>query len=541
MNDYIKNYHKTMTQEEHNFYDIVKGKRVMIVGPSPYLNNKKLGKYIDSFDLIVRVNQCIFAAESHPDDYGSRTDILYQSQRARDRYLDNFPKEFEKTKRIILLTQIKQDDFPKMEFLCFQCGEKIKHGEEYCLNSDWDQDGVEPKIGHPLCVYPTLDYSTYKVPVIKRDISIYQKSLGISILTGLLSVVEMMMFQALEVHVLGFDFYHGIKKAMKSNETSAGLGSIYCNGYLVFNGTLGLSHKDEDAQQLYMFKQIYEEFKNFPYPRLYIDRNLKNILDETFNNNSFFRYTKYEEDFKNYIRDKRVVIVGPGPWLNGKEMGSYIDKFDVVIRFNLGYNLTNSNPKDFGSRTDIVYINEKYQNHFNFKYPQEMKSMKYLVLNTNVFNENKNIECVKCKKQIEKGHEFVNIENQKLHKLCYRYVDYDLLQTSKIVTCDMYPLSKKLEGSHTLSGLVAIDHIKSMSPKSIHVMGFDFYNALKEAAKNKTNTIRYADIYTHGYQLIGGINPQQKDMQGKNIAYFHNLYKKSKNITVDDNLQTILK
>ena len=47
------------------------------MGPSPHLNGKSMGKFFDSFDYIIRINEVVpnFLSE----DYGSRNDIVFLS------------------------------------------------------------------------------------------------------------------------------------------------------------------------------------------------------------------------------------------------------------------------------------------------------------------------------------------------------------------------------------------------------------------------------------------------------------------------------
>ena len=61
---------------DEQFAKLVEGKRVAYVCPSPHLKGKKMGEYIDSFDLVVRVNQAYHMREEDWEDYGKRTDIL---------------------------------------------------------------------------------------------------------------------------------------------------------------------------------------------------------------------------------------------------------------------------------------------------------------------------------------------------------------------------------------------------------------------------------------------------------------------------------
>jgi lipopolysaccharide biosynthesis glycosyltransferase len=71
-------YINPTTEEE--FSSLLKGKKVIFVGPSPIMRNRKLGDFIDSFDIVVRTNNMINTLLSNPDfdsDFGTRTDILY--------------------------------------------------------------------------------------------------------------------------------------------------------------------------------------------------------------------------------------------------------------------------------------------------------------------------------------------------------------------------------------------------------------------------------------------------------------------------------
>ena len=61
---------------DKNLDKLVNAKRIAYVCPSPHLSGKKLGSLIDSYDLVVRVNQSYHMPEELWEDYGSRTDIL---------------------------------------------------------------------------------------------------------------------------------------------------------------------------------------------------------------------------------------------------------------------------------------------------------------------------------------------------------------------------------------------------------------------------------------------------------------------------------
>jgi len=58
--------------------NILKDANVAIVGPSSYLQGMGMGEHIDSFDLVVRINNLHESDDKHVNsDFGKRTDIIY--------------------------------------------------------------------------------------------------------------------------------------------------------------------------------------------------------------------------------------------------------------------------------------------------------------------------------------------------------------------------------------------------------------------------------------------------------------------------------
>ena len=56
---------------------ILKNKKVIIVGPSASTLINKNGNFIDSFDIVIRVNRGVEPTKLHSEFIGKRTDILY--------------------------------------------------------------------------------------------------------------------------------------------------------------------------------------------------------------------------------------------------------------------------------------------------------------------------------------------------------------------------------------------------------------------------------------------------------------------------------
>ena len=83
--------------KDENFSNLVSGKRVAYVGPSPHIMGSGLGSVIDSYDLVIRINETI----PDPVDYGSRTDILVHNlNNCYGPILGEFLKEEENRKGI---------------------------------------------------------------------------------------------------------------------------------------------------------------------------------------------------------------------------------------------------------------------------------------------------------------------------------------------------------------------------------------------------------------------------------------------------------
>lgn len=72
-----KHYSKTRcTPFDPNFFE---GKRVCVIGGADTILMKKNGKYIDEYDVIVRINKGIELIEKQKEYLGSKTDYLFHS------------------------------------------------------------------------------------------------------------------------------------------------------------------------------------------------------------------------------------------------------------------------------------------------------------------------------------------------------------------------------------------------------------------------------------------------------------------------------
>ena len=162
---------------EQEYLATLVSKRVIIVGPAAYLQDKHLGKWIDSFDIVVRINHAIPILL--PEDYGSRTDVLYH-----------------------ILSHRGVDDANKKLVTRAEVVEWQKNDLKWLVSSHGPLSERVKKMGPIIdsafpwaCVHDRFGES------VKRQIG--QKSPN----TGIIAIMHLLSSTLRSLHVIGFDFY----------------------------------------------------------------------------------------------------------------------------------------------------------------------------------------------------------------------------------------------------------------------------------------------------------------------------------------------
>lgn len=157
------------------------------------------------------------------------------------------------------------------------------------------------------------------------------------------------------------------------------------------------------------------------------------------------------------FKDKRVVIVGPAPYLEGGNRGHEIDSYDIVVRINSGYKLT-ENCKDYGSRTDVLY-------HVVNQHPENGGTINMQIIQTN--NIKNVIGCYPCLSTIEKS-SFTNIGTLR------DYITLKINNFSTIVKSE-YIIFEKQINTRPNAGTVAIFDLLKKDIKSLYIIGFTLF------------------------------------------------------------------
>ena len=163
---------------------------------------------------------------------------------------------------------------------------------------------------------------------------------------------------------------------------------------------------------------------------------------------------------RSLIENKNVVIVGPAPYLNSKNIGSTIDKFDVVIRCNKGHNLIKK-PNIFGSRTDVLYhcVNQHDENGGKLE-EQVLRNIKVIVGAYPILTG-------------EEMSSFSDVVGGTLSD--YKKIPINLLKKFTSTDKEKYLNFEKKLKCRPNTGIIAIKDILDLNPKSLYITGFTLF------------------------------------------------------------------
>jgi len=222
------------------------------------------------------------------------------------------------------------------------------------------------------------------------------------------------------------------------------------------------------------------------------------------------------DELREYLRDKRVVIVGPSACLEGQRRGAWIDEHDVVVRVNI-YQLGEVSVRaDVGSRTDVLY-------HV-------------------LFSE---------KHRAEIGREHTADEVARWRADGLRFLVTQQAATSGRVR-DLLAVSGDLPvvhvprvrdelrrecGTPPNTGTVAITHLLSLPIASLDVVGFDFYASPYYAAYLGLTRDEAAQGGGDGRAVPAwGQTPSRIEIheQESQKAYLRDLYRREERLSFDE-------
>lgn len=173
--DHFEDYKKSQELEK-----LVTGKRIAIVGPSPHLTGLGGGELIESYDLVVRINQHFSAPQHQWFDYGVRTDILFncynalKAQALYSSYIDD-PSHLKKIKFFLQANL-----------------------------SMWDINEADASLQHILNAAGGIPYQNISDGYIFKICA----QAGTICNTGLIGLITLLNYDVEEIYLTGYTFYN---------------------------------------------------------------------------------------------------------------------------------------------------------------------------------------------------------------------------------------------------------------------------------------------------------------------------------------------
>jgi len=205
--------------------------------------------------------------------------------------------------------------------------------------------------------------------------------------------------------------------------------------------------------------------------------------------------------FEKLIKDKRVIFVCPAPYLLNQNNGEYFDKFDTVVRTNGAILMRREFEKDYGSRTDILYVNVQFMRD---TYPLKLTKKPQWV-------------CLKAP-----NGRF--IEQMKKQNVPWRSFQPSIKN-----------LHKKVEG--LLSGTAVVHDILKYNPKQLHIVGMSFYDNKPPVFVAKDWREYYPGYLPKVIEDIANVkNKGRRDPHNykDNARWVYEALQKNRNLTIDD-------
>ena len=124
----------------------------------------------------------------------------------------------------------------------------------------------------------------------------------------------------------------------------------------------------ERLKKIKILRDVLEMFRFLKAPRLIrnlirTDKNgeIRHDLFTDMHGNTYLQdIFLRNQQLSQWLKNKKVIVVGPAPYLQGKNTGAWIDSHDVVVRMNHGWHLSAAQKKDYGSKVDMLYVNSAY-------------------------------------------------------------------------------------------------------------------------------------------------------------------------------------
>ena len=180
-------------------------------------------------------------------------------------------------------------------------------------------------------------------------------------------------------------------------------------------------------------------------------------------------YVKNEKAYTKYLKDKKIIIVGPAQSLEGKKMGKEIDSYDIIVRLNnsysIYYNPCKTISRDVGSRTDILYHTGAIGKVLG------MAARRYNVTKLRLLRKDK------IKWFVSKRDPTCHSKSEKKYTRTFEKISKNKIKFVTVHRKFLKDLRRLLKNTDPNMSTMAIMHLLQFDFKELRIVGCDFYGS----------------------------------------------------------------
>lgn len=239
--------------------------------------------------------------------------------------------------------------------------------------------------------------------------------------------------------------------------------------------------------------------------------------------NNYFNNYYDRNELREYLKNKKIAIIGPSPSVKDEENGDYIENnYDIIVRLNKQWKHDESLNKYIGKRTDILFNCLNYSKDcggdIDINYLNKM-GVKYII-STTKYEYNSN----------DKDKQFSNLEIFNY----YYYFHQKNKNLIKFIPIEnhIYDKFSKLCNTRLNTGLAAIFYLLEFDIKELYIKGFSFFtdgyllDYRNEINNKKVFTSKQMKAELYNFLFVENSNHNVQNQFDK----FKEIYSEKKNI-----------
>jgi len=240
-----------------------------------------------------------------------------------------------------------------------------------------------------------------------------------------------------------------------------------------------------------------------------------------------------DKEYHEFLRGKRVALVGPAKSVEGTRQGQFIDAHDLVVRVK-SIHIPPDFQEDIGTKVDILYTDDESTNDILPGDDVKRSGDKWTIYENSDLR-NKNIDLKYICSVYPRGEWFFNRFASALNGFSKNY-------KTRIINDEPY-LTIKNETNRPNAGFSAIIDLLTTPLAELYITGIDFYRSLyRDNYLNSgytPQTIKRWSATNDGFDLRTG-REDRHDPDAQFRYFKYNMYLKDKRIKVDKFMEEVL-